>query len=178
MKRKIYIFTLILLVVLPAYFIFKLNALNPVLGNFPATLKLLFILVGVYIILLNQAVDYQKDNSNVIRFIFTAISFLPLIAFSYYPLPEIIIQTPDIIWISILISIYSILTNHTGFFSVNPTRILEKITCWIILVSFILSILAIYRHSPLYFSIWLISVILTVLSALSIVFQKKSANLR
>lgn len=177
MRKKLYITSLFLLLVLPVWIIVLFNGLKPEFPEFPYSVKLSFILVSVFLIVLNQTIDYHKDNSFKTRFVYTSMSFLPLIAVSFTPIDQLIIETSNLVWIALLLSIYSIFANHTGVLSVNPSRGIEKISFSITAVSFALAIGAIISGNTLFFSSWLISIFAVLVLSIAILFKKKPVDL-
>lgn len=177
MRRKLYIASLFLLLALPAWIIILFNQLTPESPDFPSNVKLSFVLISIFLIVLNQTIDYQKDNSFKIRFIYTLMSFLPFVAISFTPIDQLIIATSNLVWITLLLSIYSIFANHTGVLSVNPSRGIEKFSLMLIILSFMLSIASILTGKPILFSSWLISIVAVLILSVAILFKKKSADL-
>lgn len=176
MRRKLYILTLILLLVIPLFSIYLIFNLSPQNTNFPSELKMLFMLSGFFLVLLNQAIDYSKDNKTIIRFLFTVLSFLPLLTFSFFSISELIIETPLLVWITLSISVYGILINHTGFLSKNKTRAIERIAMLVLLISFILSFFALNSPTNITFTLWLWSIYGSLAVSIAVLFNKKSAS--
>lgn len=176
MRRKLYILTLLLLLVLPLFSIYLIFNLKPQNTNFPSELKMLFMLSGFFLVLLNQAIDYRKDNKTIIRFIFTVLSFLPLLTFSFFSISDLIIETPPLVWITLSVSVYSILINHTGFLSQNKTRAIERIAMLVLITSLFLSFYALNSTTNMAFTLWLWSIYGSLAVSIAVLFNKKSTS--
>jgi len=177
MRKKLYLLTLVLLLAIPLMAVYLISDLSPQKTDFPSSLKILFLLCGLFLVLLNQAIDYLKDNKTIIRFTFTLFSFLPLITFSLFSSSELIIETPLLIWICLTVSIYSILINHTGVFSQNNTRTIEKIATLVLTISLFLSIYALSSNTDYAFTLWLWSIYLSLIVSIAVLFNKRPASI-
>ena len=177
MRRKVYIASLFLLLALPVWIVVLFNKLTPESSDFPSIVKFTFILASVFLLVLNQTIDYHKDNSPKIRFLYTLISFLPLVAISFTPIEQLIIDTSNIVWFIILLAIYSIFSNHTGVLAKNRSRGVENVSFILILISFVLSIVSVLSGNTLFFSSWLVSIFVVLIFSVTILFKKKRADL-
>ena len=176
MRKKLYILTLALLLVIPLVAFYLISDLSPQKTDFPSTIKILFLLCGLFLVLLNQAIDYLKDNRPVVRFLFTFFSFLPLISFSFFSTSSLIIETPLFVWIGLTVGVYGILINHTGVFSQNNTRTIEKIATVVLTISLFLSFYALNTTTTTAFTLWLWSIYGSLVVSIAVLFNKKSAS--
>lgn len=178
MRKKIYYLSLALILLLPILAIGMALRLDPSQLNFPGDIRWLLIIAAVFIVVLNQLIDYHKDNKNRIRFLFTFFSLLPVIPVSLFPIRFIILEASDYLIFSFMISLGTLLINHSGVLAKSPSHLFGKLTFIFTLVAIVLSVLfAFYPNNSLFNGILLL-IGLSFLSSLRMIIDKKSPDFK